>query len=132
MSAPNYFSMRENGMGKLLNCLPNNNQQKSSNRYGQELPPLSGNTGRFLNRNLNYSYDLQRPYVLDTEDRAATPFSDFFSESETGKILETLYIYMLLYKYLLVGLGFIILQGYLASFKDLGTDNNITPIMRNS
>lgn len=82
MSARNYYTLSENGMGKLLNCLPNINHQKPGNRSRQELPPLSGNAGNFFNRNLNYSYDLQ-PYVLDNEDRAGTPFSDFFSESET-------------------------------------------------
>ncbi|KAG6445823.1 uncharacterized protein LOC115440681 [Manduca sexta] len=83
MSARNYFSFRDKNIGKLYECLPSISQQKFGYRAGPELPPLSANTSKFVNRNLNYSYDLQT-YGLNSIDRAGTPFSDFFSESDTG------------------------------------------------
>ncbi|XP_075971366.1 uncharacterized protein LOC142973495 [Anticarsia gemmatalis] len=83
MSARNYLSAREKNINKLIDCLPNINQQKFGYRSGQELPPLSANTSNFVNRNLNYSFEVQ-PYMVNSLERAGTPFSDFFSESETG------------------------------------------------
>ncbi|XP_026737017.1 uncharacterized protein LOC113500425 [Trichoplusia ni] len=83
MSARNYLSAREKNISKLIDCLPNINQQKFGYRSGQELPPLSANTSNFVNRNLNYSFEVQ-PYMVNSLERAGTPFSDFFSESETG------------------------------------------------
>ncbi|KAJ8733492.1 hypothetical protein PYW08_001790 [Mythimna loreyi] len=83
MSARNYLSAREKNISKLIDCLPNINQQKFGYRSGQELPPLSANTSTFVNRNLNYSFEVQ-PYMVNSLERAGTPFSDFFSESETG------------------------------------------------
>ncbi|XP_022825648.1 uncharacterized protein LOC111355813 [Spodoptera litura] len=83
MSARNYLSAREKNISKLIDCLPNINQQKFGYRSGQELPPLSANTSSFVNRNLNYSFEVQ-PYMVNSLERAGTPFSDFFSESETG------------------------------------------------
>lgn len=83
MSARNYLSAREKNTNKVIECLPNINQQKFNYRSGSELPPLSANTNHFVNRNLNYSYEVQ-PYLVNSLDRAGTPFSDFFSDSETG------------------------------------------------
>ncbi|PZC85465.1 uncharacterized protein LOC110384014 [Helicoverpa armigera] len=83
MSARNYLSAREKNISKLIDCLPNINQQKFGFRSGQELPPLSANTSNLVNRNLNYSFEVQ-PYMVNSLERAGTPFSDFFSESETG------------------------------------------------
>ncbi|XP_026755591.2 uncharacterized protein LOC113515541 [Galleria mellonella] len=79
MSARNYVSARDKNLCKIIDCLPNINQQKFGYRVGQELPALSANTSSLLNRNLNYTFD-----SYDCTDRAGTPFSDFFSESETG------------------------------------------------
>ncbi|XP_053603962.1 uncharacterized protein LOC128671500 [Plodia interpunctella] len=78
MSARNYLSAREKS-NKLGDCLPNINYQKFGYRAGQEFPTFSANTSSIVNRNLNYNYE---PY--DSVERAGTPFSDFFSESETG------------------------------------------------
>lgn len=86
MSARNYLSAREKNF-KLIDCLPSINQQKFGYRLSQELPPLSANTSKLLNRNLNYSYDIN-PYLVNSVDRTGTPLSDFFSDSETGKTLE--------------------------------------------
>ncbi|CAB3239162.1 unnamed protein product [Arctia plantaginis] len=83
MSARNYLSAREKNINKVIDCLPNINQQKFNYRSGSELPPLSANTNHFVNRNLNYSYEVQ-PYLVNNLDRAGTPFSDFLSDSETG------------------------------------------------
>lgn len=94
MSARNYLSAREKNISKLIDCLPNINQQKFGYRSGQELPPLSANTSNFVNRNLNYSFEVQ-PYMVNSLERAGTPFSDFFSESETGKLVEILLITLL-------------------------------------
>lgn len=80
MSARNYLSDRDKN--KVIDCLPNINQQRFGYRSGQELPPLSANTSNFVNRNLNYTYEAQ-PYMIDSLERSGTPFSDFFSESET-------------------------------------------------
>lgn len=87
MSARNYLSAREKNINKLIDCLPNINQQKFGYRSAQELPPLSANTSNFVNRNLNYSFEVQ-PYMVNSFERAGTPYSDFFSESETGKYLQ--------------------------------------------
>lgn len=81
MSARNYLSAREKNLRDFTDCLPIINQQKIY-RPGQELPPLSANTN-LVNRNLNFSYHLEN-FSLNSVDRAGTPFSDFFSESETG------------------------------------------------
>ncbi|XP_013200185.2 uncharacterized protein LOC106142827 [Amyelois transitella] len=78
MSARNYLSAREKS-NKLGDCLPNINYQKFGFRSGQEFSAYSANTSNLLNRNINYTYE---PY--DSVERAGTPFSDFFSESETG------------------------------------------------
>lgn len=86
MSARNYVSAREKNYGKLTDCLPNINQQKFGYRSGQELPTLSANTSKLLNRNLNYSY-VRNPYLSNSVGRPGTPVSDFFSDSETGMIL---------------------------------------------
>ncbi|RVE45824.1 hypothetical protein evm_009505 [Chilo suppressalis] len=82
MSARNYLSAREKS-NKLIDCLPNINNQKFGCRAGFDLPVLSANTSNFINRNLKYSFDIQS-YRTDSDERAATPFSDFFSESESG------------------------------------------------
>ncbi|KAM3960981.1 uncharacterized protein ACR2FA_004928 [Aphomia sociella] len=79
MSARNYVSARDRNFGKISDCLPNINHQKFGYHTGQELPVLSANTSSLLNRNLNYSFER-----YDSVERAGTPFSDFFSESETG------------------------------------------------
>ncbi|XP_059056698.1 uncharacterized protein LOC131850483 [Achroia grisella] len=79
MSARNYVSSRDKNLCKIIDCLPNINQQKFGYRLGHELPALSGNTSTLYNRNLNYSFE-----SYDCVERAGTPFSDFFSESETG------------------------------------------------
>lgn len=86
MSARNYLSAREKNFGKLIDCFPSIIQQKFGYRSAQDLPPLSANTSSLLNRNLNYSYDIN-PYLVNSVDRAGTPLSDFFSDSETGNIL---------------------------------------------
>lgn len=81
MSARNYLSAREKSINKFIDSLPVINSQKFNYR-SQELPALSANKSNLLNRNLNYSYEV--PYGLSSAERATTPFSDFFSESETG------------------------------------------------
>lgn len=82
MSARNYIlSARERNISKLIDYLPQINQQKFD--YRQELPPLSANTTVLANRNLKYSYRIP-PYGDDSPERTSTPYSDFFSESETG------------------------------------------------
>ncbi|CAG9795355.1 unnamed protein product [Diatraea saccharalis] len=82
MSARNYLSAREKNI-KPIDCLPNINNQKFTCRAGLDVPVLSANTSSYINRNLKYSYDIQS-FRTDSVDRAATPFSDFFSESESG------------------------------------------------
>ncbi|KAI8424026.1 hypothetical protein MSG28_002669, partial [Choristoneura fumiferana] len=81
MSARNYLSAREKSINKFIDSLPVINSQKFNYR-SQELPALSASKNNLLNRNLNYSYEV--PYGLSSAERATTPFSDFFSESETG------------------------------------------------
>nr|XP_034829601.1 uncharacterized protein LOC117986805 isoform X2 [Maniola hyperantus] len=84
MSARNYISSaRERNISKLIDYLPQINQQKIGYRSGQELPALSANGGSLMNRNLLFSYKIPS-YTADSLERASTPFSDFFSESETG------------------------------------------------
>lgn len=78
MSARNYLSAREKNSCKL-DSLPSINQQKFGYRPGPEFPSLSANTS-LVNRNLSYTYE-----TFDSSERTATPFSDFFSESETGE-----------------------------------------------
>nr|XP_004931185.1 uncharacterized protein LOC101738272 [Bombyx mori] len=80
MSARNYSCSRERNVGKLLDCLPIINSNRFNYRPSQELPPLSARTSSILNRNLNYSFDYNG---FDIGERAGTPFSDFFTESET-------------------------------------------------
>ncbi|KOB68043.1 S-antigen protein [Operophtera brumata] len=83
MSARNYVSVRDKNYGKLMDSLPSINQQKFGYRSGQELPPVSANNSKLLNRNLNYTYD-RNPYLSNNSlHRAGTPMSDFFSDSET-------------------------------------------------
>ncbi|CAH2105307.1 unnamed protein product [Euphydryas editha] len=83
MSARKYIlSARERNINKIIDYLPQISHQRASFRSGQELPALSANSGNFVNRNLNYSYNLPH-YADDSLERASTPFSDFFSESET-------------------------------------------------
>lgn len=85
MSARKYvLSARERNISKLIDYLPQINHQKLDYRSGQELPPLSANTTGLVNRNLKYSYNIPA-YAIDSPERTSTPFSDFFSESETGK-----------------------------------------------
>ncbi|KAJ0178980.1 hypothetical protein K1T71_005755 [Dendrolimus kikuchii] len=81
MSARNYMSAGEKNPGKLFDSLPKINQQKFGYRCGRELPPLSANTN-LVNRNINFTYNLQ-DFCFNSVERAGTPFSDFFSESET-------------------------------------------------
>lgn len=76
------MSDREKNTGKSFDSLPKINHQKYGFRSGQELPPLSANT-KLVNRNLNFPYKLQN-FNFNCFERAGTPFSDFFSESETG------------------------------------------------
>lgn len=84
MSARKYIlSARERNINKIIDYLPQISHQRASFRSGQELPALSANAGNFVNRNLNYSYKIPQ-YADDSLERASTPFSDFFSESETG------------------------------------------------
>lgn len=84
MSARKYIlSARERNINKIIDYLPQISHQRASFRSGQELPALSANAGNFVNRNLNYSYKIPH-YADDSLERASTPFSDFFSESETG------------------------------------------------
>ncbi|OWR43460.1 putative S-antigen protein precursor [Danaus plexippus plexippus] len=84
MSARNYIlSARERNINKVIDYLPQINHQKSGYRSGQELAAQSANGTKLLNRNLNFAYKIQ-PYATEFFDRAGTPFSDFFSESETG------------------------------------------------
>ncbi|KAJ2952201.1 hypothetical protein O0L34_g4481 [Tuta absoluta] len=75
MSARNYLSAREKRFDGLPS-IPNISHRGSC--IGSELPPLSASTSHY-NRNI-YSYDVS--YL--NSDRTGTPFSDFFSESETG------------------------------------------------
>lgn len=91
MSARNYLSAREKNINKLIDCLPNINQQKFGYNVRTELPALSANTSSLLNRNLNYSYDIQS-FETDSVERTGTPFSDFFSESETGTTILTYFL----------------------------------------
>ncbi|CAH2241848.1 uncharacterized protein LOC120626573 [Pararge aegeria] len=84
MSARNYItSARDRNISKLIDYLPQINQQKCGYRPGQELPALSANAGCLMNRNLLFSYNIPS-YTADSLERASTPFSDFFSGSETG------------------------------------------------
>ncbi|XP_023934625.2 uncharacterized protein LOC112043450 [Bicyclus anynana] len=84
MSARNYISSaREININKLIDCLPQINQQKCGYRSGQELPALSANAGSVINRNLLFSCKIPS-YSGDSLERTSTPLSDFFSESETG------------------------------------------------
>lgn len=83
MSARNYLSAREKHT--KYDCLPEIKQQKFSYRSGTELPPVSANISNVVNRNIGYPYGIQS-YMLSTQ-RAGTPFSDFFSDSEIGKEL---------------------------------------------
>ncbi|KAG7307822.1 hypothetical protein JYU34_006420 [Plutella xylostella] len=84
MSARNYFSAREKNCNKFID-LPSINPQKFYYRGGYDLPALSATTNSFINRNINYSFEVQSFDVnLDNIERSGTPFSDFFSESETG------------------------------------------------
>lgn len=83
MSARKYvLSARERNINKIIDYLPQISHKRASFRSGQELPALSANAGNFVNRNLNYSYKIPH-YADDSLERASTPFSDFFSESET-------------------------------------------------
>ncbi|XP_046963148.1 uncharacterized protein LOC124532330 [Vanessa cardui] len=83
MSARKYIlSARERNINKIIDYLPQISQQRASYRSGQELPALSANSSNFVNRNLTYSYKIPH-YADDSLERASTPFSDFFSESET-------------------------------------------------
>ncbi|XP_045446796.1 uncharacterized protein LOC123654989 [Melitaea cinxia] len=83
MSARKYIlSARERNINKIIDYLPQISHQRATFRSGQELPALSANAGNFVNRNLNYSYKIPH-YADDSLERASTPFSDFFSESET-------------------------------------------------
>ncbi|XP_063533072.1 uncharacterized protein LOC134743516 [Cydia strobilella] len=80
MSARNYLSAREKNINKYIDSLPHINSQKFN--YRSELPALSASKNNHVNRNLNYSFEV--PYRLGSSERPTTPFSDFFSESETG------------------------------------------------
>lgn len=87
MSARNYLSAREKNITKYIDCLPYINQQKLGYRSAQELPPLSANAASVVNRNLGFSFKVQ-PYSEESLDRVSTPFSDFFSDSESGKFYD--------------------------------------------
>lgn len=80
MSARNYLSAREKNINRYIDSLPHINSQKFN--YRSELPALSASKNNLVNRNLNYSFEV--PYRLGSAERPTTPFSDFFSESETG------------------------------------------------
>ncbi|CAK1598493.1 unnamed protein product [Parnassius mnemosyne] len=82
MSARNYLSARDKN-SKFIDCLPHINRQKFSYRSVQELPPLSANAASLVNRNVGFSF-LVQPYSNESLDRGDTPFSDFYSDSETG------------------------------------------------
>lgn len=84
MSARNYILSARERSNKLIDYLPHINQQKSGYRSGRELPALSANAGGLMNRNLLFSYKIPS-YTADSLDRPRTPFSDLFSESETGR-----------------------------------------------
>ncbi|XP_045493972.1 uncharacterized protein LOC123693068 isoform X1 [Colias croceus] len=79
MSARNYLSAREKSNIRG-DCLPYINHQKFARR--SEVPVLSANEYNLVNRNLIYSYN--HHFAGDSLERSGTPFSDFFSESETG------------------------------------------------
>ncbi|XP_028159776.1 uncharacterized protein LOC114352381 [Ostrinia furnacalis] len=83
MSARHFYSAREKNVNKLIDCLPDINQQKFGYNLRTELPALSANTSSVVNRNLNYSFDIQS-FGGDSVERTGTPFSDFFSESDTA------------------------------------------------
>lgn len=82
MSARNFLSAREKNIAKFIDCLPNISHKKCGYRSVQELPPLSASA--LVNRNIDLSFKIQ-PYSDESLDRVSTPFSDFFSDSETGK-----------------------------------------------
>lgn len=84
MSARNYVSAREKNTNKITDYLPDINRQKFTYRISQDFPATPASTNNNgINRNINYSFEVQ-PYVLEQIERAGTPFSDFFSDSETG------------------------------------------------
>ncbi|XP_014367260.2 uncharacterized protein LOC106717846 isoform X1 [Papilio machaon] len=83
MSARNFLSAREKNIAKFIDCLPNISHKKCGYRSVQELPPLSANSGAFVNRNIDLSFKI-KPYSDESLDRVSTPFSDFLSDSETG------------------------------------------------
>ncbi|XP_041970941.1 uncharacterized protein LOC121727278 isoform X2 [Aricia agestis] len=83
MSARNYmFSAREKS-NKVIDCLPQIYEQKHFQRTSRNLPTHSANSRNYVNRNINCSYTLNN-LVSDNLDRVGSPYSDFFSESETG------------------------------------------------
>lgn len=84
MSARNYILSAREQNNKVVDCLPQIKLQKFGYRFGRELPALSANASTFINRNITSSYKVPQ-YIADELERAGTPYSDFFSESETGK-----------------------------------------------
>ncbi|XP_068631302.1 uncharacterized protein [Battus philenor] len=83
MSARNFLSAREKNISKFVDCLPHINQKKFGYRSVVELPVLSANSASLINRNIDLSFQVQ-PYSDESLDRVSTPFSDVFSDSETG------------------------------------------------